>query len=188
MAAKPLKLKIDFAELFGTEIKDDALRQAIGGAIIDKITERTQSGVSLKGRPFKGYSNTYVKSLTFKVHGKSKGSVDLTLSGDMLSSMEILDNSPKSLTIGFNNELDNAKAYNHNVGDTLPKREFFGVTQKEKLEIKNQFADVVTEINQLRESKTRDEFLNRATSTINKLLDENTISALDSSLASNLGE
>lgn len=172
MAAEKLKLKIDFVELFGAKVKDEALRQAIGGAIIEKIVSRTQDGKSLTGGRFKGYSKNYINSLAFKVHGKSAGSVDLTLSGDMLSALEILDSNERGLTIGFANKLDNDKAYNHNVGDTLPKREFFGIQEQEKKAVASEFQDLVGDMNAIRESKTRDEFLDRATKTIAQLMAE----------------
>jgi hypothetical protein len=173
MATPKLKLKINFPEMFGVPVKDASLRQAIGGAVIETIVNRTQDGISLGGRPFKKYSKNYVNSLAFKVHGKSEGNVDLTLSGDMLSAIEVLEESDNGLLIGFDNTLDNDKAYNHNVGDTLPKREFFGLQKQELEYITNEFAELVSDTNDMKEAKTKDEFTDIATRTIAKLLAEN---------------
>lgn len=154
MAVKKLKLQIDLSELFGLPVENSALREAIGGRIIEKIVERTQGGEDLSGRPFKGYSKSYMESLAFKVFGKSKD-VDLTLSGDMLASMQVVDTNPRKLTIGFPDSTENAKAFNHNTGDTLPKREFFGIRDEELEEIREEFQEDVVDFAQIVE--TRDE-------------------------------
>jgi len=39
------------------------------------------------------------------------------------------------LTFGIENEDEAKKSYNHNTGDTLPKRTFFGLTKQEQKQI-----------------------------------------------------
>lgn len=115
--------EIDLTEILGRTPSEVEARQFIDDAI-NLIIERTQSGEDINGKSFKQYSEDYAK-----LKGVSRGAVDLTLMGDMLA--------------GINGELDRGniklfieedqvpKAYNHNVGDTLPRRTFFGLTDSE---------------------------------------------------------
>lgn len=134
---------IDLKELFGVSvIGSEGLKQAIGGAIIDKIVNRTESGVGVDGKKLKApYSKDYSESLDFKAFGKSKNKVNMTLTGQMLGSLDIVESKGNSIKIGWDDSEENAKAYNHNTGDTVPKRPFFGVTEKELREIKSEFED-----------------------------------------------
>lgn len=136
---------IDLKELFGVSvIGSEGLKQAIGGAIIDKIVNRTESGVGVDGKKLKApYSKDYSESLDFKAFGKSKNKVNMTLTGQMLGSLDIVESKGNSIKIGWDDSEENAKAYNHNTGDTVPKRPFFGVTEKELREIKSEFEDKV---------------------------------------------
>lgn len=155
---------IDLSEVFGVDFKGlRSLREAIGGAIIEKIKARAESGQGMRfdgerGTPVKlksPYSKSYSKSLDFKVFGKGKSKVNMTLSGDMLGLMDIKKQDGNSITIGWNDETENAKAYNHSVGDTVPRRPFFGVSKKELEEIKKNFSD---EINAALEAKNSKDF------------------------------
>lgn len=50
---------------------------------------------------------------------------NLDLYGDMLNALEVIpDYEAGKVTIGIFDDSQTAKAYNHNVGDTLPKRQF----------------------------------------------------------------
>lgn len=143
MAKVPkLKLKIDLVELFGESVKKATVRQAIGQDIIDTIVSRTKDNKDVNGSPFKKYSKDYINSLKFKAFGKTED-VDMTLSGDMLSSMQVIKTNSNTIEIGFDDELNNAKAYNHNFGDTVPKREFFDITNNELESIKDKWANTI---------------------------------------------
>jgi hypothetical protein len=142
-----VKLRVNLKELLGKSLPDDQdLVEAVAQKAIDIIVGRTQEGTSLSGRPFKKYSDAYQKSDSFKAFGKS-GTPNLTLSGDMLGLMEVLDTTRNTFEIGWSDEKETAKAYNHNVGDTLPKREFFGL-QKQELNELRQFAESLLEDNE----------------------------------------
>ncbi len=135
-----VSLTIDLEDLFGVDVSDKPeIKQAVGQAIIDKIVSRTGSGKGVDGGKFQKYSESYTESLAFKAAGKSKDSVNLKLFGDMLGTLDVLSDEGNKLKIGWDDELQNAKAYNHNTGDTLPKREFFGLSDSEVKEIKNEF-------------------------------------------------
>lgn len=140
-----MELEVDLDELFGTKVPNDqALREQIGQAIIDKIVERTQSGTGVNGRAFKPYSESYKKSSSFDVFGKSDD-VNLTLTGDMLGTLDIKAQSRGAIRIGWRDETQNAKAFNHHTGDTLPRRPFFGLMDKEIKEIQQEFKPRIEE-------------------------------------------
>jgi len=118
--------------------KDERL--VIGQEIIDFIVKRTQEKNKDKNNnTFPDYSKEYVKSLDFKIAGKSKSDVNLTLSGDMLAAMQILNDRKGLVTIGFQNGTEeNAKAdgnirgtYGQSRGSKKKARDFLGLTQKD---------------------------------------------------------
>lgn len=143
ISEKKMELEISLDELFGTKVPNDqALREAIGQSVIDKIVNRTESGEGVNGRPFKSYSATYKKSNQFDVYGKSND-VNLTLTGDMLGTLDIKAQSRGVIKIGWQDSTQNAKAFNHHTGDTLPRRPFFGLKDSEIEDIKKEFKDRV---------------------------------------------
>jgi hypothetical protein len=141
LSESSVKLRVNIKELLdGKNLPDDPdIVEAIAQKAIDIIVERTQDGVSLSGRPFKKYSDSYQKSVSFKAFGKSS-TPNLTLSGDMLDLLELIDTTRNTFEIGWTDDLEIKKAYNHNVGDTVPKREFFGL-QKQELDELREFAE-----------------------------------------------
>ncbi len=95
----------------------EAERRQIGFAIIEFIQERTAKGRGIGGSAFRnssggtGYKKSYTETREFKIAGKSKGRINLDLSGDMLDSIEIVDTSITGrVVIGFNNEDENDKS------------------------------------------------------------------------------
>jgi hypothetical protein len=112
--------------------------ETIGEDVIDFIRERTADGKSWRNRAFAGYSDSYVKSLNFKIAGKSKNDVNLTQSGDMLGALEVLEIQDGRIKIGidagkFPQEAGKAEG---NILGTYgqakqvgPKRDFLGITK-----------------------------------------------------------
>lgn len=106
--------------------------------VIEHIVDRTQRGLDKDGRKFPGYSPEYVKSLDFKIAGKSKGDVNLTLSGDMLAAIDILQDKPGLIRIGFEKGSDeNARAdgnirgtYGSDTPSRKKARDFLGLPDK----------------------------------------------------------
>lgn len=115
--------EIDLEEILGRVPSDVEARQFIDDAI-NLMTERTQSGEDINGRSFKEYSKEYAEQ-----KGVSRGAVDMTLFGDMLAGIDGESDGP-SVKL-FMDDSQVPKAFNHNVGDTLPKRTFFGLTNNE---------------------------------------------------------
>lgn len=137
-----VKLEVDLDEMFGTLVPDSSsFRQKVGQAIIDKIRERTAESKFLNKAKM-SYSPTYEDSVEFKAYGKKKGDKpNMKLTGDMLGLMDIIDEKKNKIVIGWNDDSDAAKAYNHVTGDTVPKRNFFGLPKSDIDEIVKQFKD-----------------------------------------------
>lgn len=131
--------------MFGVDFTDaTSLKEAIGQAIIDRITERTEGGKGLKftsgGRASEiklksPYSPAYVKSREFKAAGKKAKDITMELTGDMVASVELDSGSGNKIKIEINDELQILKAYNHITGDTVPSRPWFGISRDELDEI-----------------------------------------------------
>lgn len=152
---------IDLKKLLGVDVSDyPEIKEAIGQAIIDLIVSRTESGKDIAGNSFDSYSKEYKNSLAFKAFGKTN-KVNLTQSGDMLAFMDIVESKGNTIKIGWADDEENAKAYNHNTGDTVPKRAFFGVTDSDLKKISDEFKP------DLKKSKSDEILINK----INKITD-----------------
>lgn len=141
LSKKRVSQKLDLNELTGRNIQSDSvLVRKIAQGIIDYMVDRAKSGRGLGRKDLKSpYSKSYSESLTFKAAGKARNDVNMTLSGDMLRSIDILEEDGASVVIGIEDEVDAPKAYGHLTGfeghPTIPsgkyKRPFFGVTADE---------------------------------------------------------
>ena len=95
-------------------------------AAIEHINNRTLSGEDVEGSKFHPYSEEYADK-----KGVTRTSVDLFLKGKMLDSIEPGSSTRDTVAFKIDDSEEAKKSYNHNVGDTLPKREFFGITKSE---------------------------------------------------------
>lgn len=149
MATKWQRIKVD---LSGYGLTPDQ-KDEVADLIVERIVDRTQQGLDVNGRPWRGkageYSKAYRDSLDFKIAGKSPGKVDLQLSGDMLAALSILDKTQRSVTIGFEPGSDeNAKA-DGNIRGTYGKskpipgkaRDFLGISNRDLDKIINMVKD-----------------------------------------------
>jgi|CXWL01.1.fsa_nt_gi hypothetical protein len=147
--------EINLKEVFGVDLSNnDDLKQLIGEAIIQTIRQRTESGKGIKFSEsgdastyaMKKYSKAYKESAEFRAFNKTD-KVNLTMSGDMLGLLDIVKSTGNKIKIGWDDSEQNAKAYNHTVGDTVPERPFFGVSKSElkniAKEFKSEIADAV---------------------------------------------
>lgn len=140
------KLVIKLSDLFGFDVPNNSqFRQAVGQAVIDLIRERTADKKSWDGKTFRSYSDAYADSLEFKAYGKSKNEPNLKQTGGMLNFMDIIDEDQDSITIGWSDGDEAAKAHGHITGNVGVKRDFFGVTTKELEGIKEDFDDFIPE-------------------------------------------
>lgn len=111
--------------------------QSIAEDLVDFIVERTKDGKGKDGKPFPGYSESYKKSLDFKIAGKGN-TVDLTLTGEMLDTLKVLEAKKGKIVIGFEEGDEvNGRAEGNILGsyggDPNPKkaRNFLDVSDKE---------------------------------------------------------
>lgn len=150
--------EIDLGEFFEDVdfSRAGSLKDEIAQAIIDLIVSRTEAGDGIRisangqGRPVKlksPYSDEYEKSLPFKAAGKSKNKVNMTLTGDMLASVEVLQTKGNKIKIGIADDDQIPKAYNHQVGDTVPERPWFGISKDELDSILGEFEDDIERLN-----------------------------------------
>lgn len=117
--------EIDLKRYLGDDATPEQ-KQLFAELAIEQINQRTLDGKTIHGGNFKKYSKEYAD---FK--GVSRDSVDLFLEGDMLDSLETQEDGNKiKITIG-GDSVETKKGYNHHIGDTLPKRPWFGLTTDE---------------------------------------------------------
>lgn len=118
-------------------------RTAIAVDIVRYVRDRTLSGKGPGDKAWSGkagqYSKAYANSLDFKIGRKSKGKVNLKLSGDMLEELSVLNQSKGKVKIGFDEGSDSAGKAEGNIrgtyGNASPipgkARPFLDLTQKE---------------------------------------------------------
>lgn len=116
--------------------------QTVAEEILNFIVERTKKGYGSDGDKFPGYSKAYMGSDAFKLGGKSS-KVDLTLSGEMLDSLEVLQAKRGKIVIGFAKDSDmNGRAdgncrgsYGTSKDDPSKARNFMELSGKELAKI-----------------------------------------------------
>ena len=139
--------EIDLQEVFGVDLSGHPeIKERFGQACLDYQIERTKKGIDVNGNRFEGYDPDYVDSLEFKAWGKSKNKVNMTLRGEMLGLLDLVDTSGNKIKYGWEDNVQAAKAYNHNTGDTVKQRQFFGLTQKQIEHIAQDFIEDVKNI------------------------------------------
>lgn len=137
-STKKVAQKFNLKDLLGYK-PSEAQKELFFNLAVDKMVNRTADGIDVDGRTFTEYSESYAEK-----KGVSRSAVDLILTGDMLSSFQSSSTQPNMVEIKIEGE-EAPKAYNHDVGDTLPKREFFGFKRESDL------LDVVSAVDSLRE-------------------------------------
>jgi hypothetical protein len=118
-------------------------RKEIADLIIERIVDRTLDSKDKDGKPFKKYSDEYIKSLDFNNAGKTPSKVNLTLSGDMLAALMLLQDKGDKLRIGFKKGTEeNARADGNIRGTYGQKKEnedkarnFLGISSGELKDI-----------------------------------------------------
>jgi hypothetical protein len=176
-----VKFKINLDQLFGERLNvNRSTREAIGQAVIDRIVERTQSGIDKFGRSLGRYSPSYKSSLAFKVTKGGDSIVNLTQTGDMLGSLTIVEQSDRTLTIGFDDSDQNVKAYGHISGmeghpvleGKVKKRDFMGLPKGELDKIASEFESQAKQVDSIENATTREELDQAITDLIDELSGE----------------
>jgi hypothetical protein len=66
-------------------------RKAIGNAAVEFIVSRSRSGKGIGGVSFGKYSKNYQRTRDFEIAKSGESKVNLTLTGDMLDTLSVLD-------------------------------------------------------------------------------------------------
>lgn len=136
--------KFNLKELLGYSPTDEQKRLFYELAVT-KMVNRTADGKDIDGNEFEPYSEAYAEK-----KGVSRNSVDLILEGDMLSSFEQSLERRNIIKIKVEQGLQTLKSYNHNVGDTLPRRTYFGFNDESDIE------DIVRQVDRAKGQKRDD--------------------------------
>lgn len=126
---KEVSQKFNLKQLLGYSPSEDQ-KKLFYDLVVDKIVERSTSGKDINNRKFKKYTAEYADK-----KGVSRDSVNMVLEGNMLSSFESSQGlQPNVVKVKMEEGVETLKSYNHNVGDTLPKRQFFGIKEGKDLQ------------------------------------------------------
>ena len=119
----------------------DIDRQLIGQLVIERIQDRATSGRNIDGGRFARYAPAYVDYL--RKIGADDG-LDLTLTGEMLNSIEILSHGPGFVEIGLERGSFAARKATWNQGGNpdIPSRPFMGIKDSEANRIEADVAAV----------------------------------------------
>lgn len=125
-----------------------SFRATFGKMVIDKIIERTLSGIDRYDIEFRAYSNSYKNSDIFKIYAKSAGEINLKLTGEMLASMTAKGSGP-ILSIELIGDENKAKAHGHVYGIRTKKggkvrRDFLGLPEDELYELMRNAVTIVS--------------------------------------------
>lgn len=137
-------LTVNLEEMFDQPVNDESLRLEIAQAIIDKIVDNAKSTKFLdQSSGAQSYSEDYENSLEFNAFGKSPGDVNLTLTGAMLSSIQVFNSEPERVKIAFAGARQSQKAHGHITGNVGVKRDFFGLNARDMGAIIRRYKDRV---------------------------------------------
>ena len=131
---KEVSQKFNLKKLLGYE-PSERQKEIFFQLAVDKMVQRTADGKDINGSKFTQYSKEYAEK-----KGVSRGSVDLILSGDMLDSNVKESRQKNMLKIKVKEGVETLKSFNHNVGDTLPTRTYFGFKDEKDL------SDVISQV------------------------------------------
>lgn len=145
LTGKQAKLKVNLRKLFNGEVpRSVPIKEAVGQAIIDKILENTAEGRDKDGNGFVSYSDSYANSPEFVAAGKSKDQVNLRLFGDMLDTMDVIEQTRDTITIGWSDDLQATKAHGHVTGNIRKDgeaRDFLGLSDDDYESIAESFTE-----------------------------------------------
>ena len=132
------RVKLDLSDL-SREAKARAKNEA-GRIIVEEI----QNALDNNSTPVSGgfFSKAKVKS------GRNEGQVSRLLdTGDLRSSIEVKNRRGSEIEVGVFKKSQSPIAYNHNIGDTVPKRQFIPEEDQDfKRKIKDRIKEVVDDI------------------------------------------
>lgn len=152
ISQEEISQEIDLGDLGFNIPNNSELKFAIAQSMVNKIVDRTLSNKDAFGSSFAKYSKEYINSLAFQAYDKSAGDVNMKLTGEMLDSIEVASTSGNKIVIRIMPD-QAPKAFNHITGDTVKKRNFFGITDKEIAQIKKEFKGSINDNSNAIDSK-----------------------------------
>lgn len=115
-------------------LSNPQFRRQFSKAVIDRIVERTLSGIDKNDKKFQAYSKAYRASDIFQIYGKSPAEVNLELTGEMLSSLKGVTRM-QEITIELIGSNNRAKAHGHVNGIKTKRgkvrRDFLGLPDED---------------------------------------------------------
>lgn len=155
-----LTIDINIEKLLGSASNNEVIRETFFQLAYDKLVDRLDKGLSVDNKPLKGYSASYKGSLAYDVFGKD-GTVDMQLTGDMISSIDIKKQNSTTLTVGFGSKEESNKAYGHMTGmeghptleGKVRPRNFFGWSDKELNDIARELRPAISKANLVSDAK-----------------------------------
>lgn len=150
-------------------------RLEVGRNVIKRVVERTREEYKNKNnRKFPGYSQTYISSKAFLQGGKSKNEVNLTLTGEMIDDLDIVEHGVGYVDIGYKTSYTGAGKVEGNVigsygrePNTKHARDFLGIKKDEaeefilKVETKTEEEQIIQEVTEEEINKAVENILSR---------------------------
>lgn len=93
-----ITVRKNFVRLRDIELVTAADMRDVGELVVQRIRERTMRGQDADGGAFAYYSDGYA---TAKRRAVGTSRVNLTVSGEMLNAMTVIDATPTKVTVGF---------------------------------------------------------------------------------------
>jgi hypothetical protein len=122
----------EYVNAYTPIVKEIQVKMSIGEKIINRILDRTNSGIDKNGKPFKAYSESYINSNIFKIYKGGDTTVNLKLTEAMQADLDIVGYGEHTVQVGFTELFESQKAIGHITGARyLPKRDFFGLPKAE---------------------------------------------------------
>lgn len=143
--------EFDLEEIVGFDLSSEPdLLRDIGDSVAEFVRTRAADNKGIGGKELrKPYSKSYQSTLEFELYGKSASDVNMTLTGDMLTSINTLDVDGSKVIVGIEGE-QAPKAHGHMTGKNgeVPKmkREFFGLTRSEFKEVIAPFKERINDL------------------------------------------
>lgn len=143
-------------------------RELLANKIVTEIRNRTKSGISPTGKPFKAYTKSYKESMDFEIAGKSS-TVNLSQTGDTLADLQVILNTTGKIVVGYPTDYEDtekieglvlgASGKAGVVGNPSRARPFIGLPQST---LKLLIEEVISETfdAQLEEERTRTSYIN----------------------------
>jgi hypothetical protein len=148
---------INLKEIFGVSFKKSrSLKLQVTQALIDKMKSRIATGLDRFGDEMAPYSKVYQESFDY-IAARKDGTVNMKLTGDMLGSLDIVEDKGDLVTIGFRGSEENQKAYGHMMGEgRLPVRQFFGISDDEVESVKSDFSQELEILKEIGKTQATD--------------------------------